>query len=330
MSSTTSEMTALLFEQPGPSDVLRVVSVPRPDPAPGEVRVRVEVSGVNPSDWKARAKGIYPVPPGGQIPHQDGAGTIDAVGEGVAESRIGERVWVHHAAWQRRWGTAAQWTVVPAEHAVALPADVPAEVGAGLGVPAITAHRLLGELAGLAGGSVLVRGFGAVGYAALQLARWAGADVVVTTGDEAKRSAALDAGASAAVDPTSPDAAELLRAAAPGGVQTIVEVSLGAHLAADAALLAQGGRIAVYAAEGPALTEFPTMPLMARNARLDFVMVYLLPADALAAAARDITAALGAGFLRGRPTVHFALADAAKAHDAGQAGEQSKIVIDVP
>ncbi|WP_103382117.1 NADPH:quinone reductase [Pseudonocardia dioxanivorans] len=330
MSTTDNEMSALLFTEPGPSDVLHVVRIPRPEPAAGQVRVRVTVSGVNPSDWKSRAKGVHKIAEGGQIPHHDGVGTIDAVGEGVSEERIGERVWLHHAAWQRKWGTSAQWSVVPAENAVPLPEGVPDDVGAGLGVPAITAHRLLGDIAALKGASVLVRGFGAVGFAATHLARWAGANVVVTTADPEKQKAAQKAGASVVIDRTAPDALEQLKAALPDGAQTIVEVSLGAHLAEDVAVLTQGGRIGVYGMEGPKLTELPGMPLINKNARIEFVMMYLLPPDAIAAASRDITSALEQGYLRGRPTLHFSLEDGGKAHDAGSAGEQAKILIDIP
>src|SRR5205085_9642898 len=123
-------------------DVLGVVEVPVPEPGPGEVRVRVRVSGVNPTDWKARASGPslqWPM----QIPGQDGAGDIDAVGAGVDSGRLGERVWVFHAAHGRPNGTAATYTVVPSEQGVALPETVTYEQGAGLGIPYITAHRCL-------------------------------------------------------------------------------------------------------------------------------------------------------------------------------------------
>jgi NADPH:quinone reductase-like Zn-dependent oxidoreductase len=136
--------------------VLRVEDVPAPEPGPGEVRVRVAVSGVNPTDWKARAKG--PLPGGFQIPNQDGAGVVDAVGEGVHPGRAGERVWVYFAAWQRPWGTAAQYTVLPAEQAVPLPGDAGDDLGASLGIPALTAHRCLLADGAVEGRTVLVAG----------------------------------------------------------------------------------------------------------------------------------------------------------------------------
>lgn len=331
-STEQAEMQAAQYDRLGPPDVLQVVRRPRPEPGPGEVRVRVEMSGVNPSDWKSRAMGRYQAPSQDepQVPHSDGVGRIDSVGEGVSPTRIGERVWLYFAAWQRRWGTATQWTVVPAHRAVSLPDEVPAVDGASLGIPSITAHRALGNLNALNGRQVLVRGFGAVGFAAVHLARWAGAEVVVTSGHADKRAAALAAGAAAALDPSEASSSELLRAALPNGATCIVEVAVGLNLAEDAALLASGGRIGVYATEGPPLTEFPFRALTDAMATMEFVMAYRLPAEVLARATQDITTAVGEGYLRGRATAHFDLADIAQAHKAGEAGEQARIIIDIP
>jgi NADPH2:quinone reductase len=182
----------------------------------------------------------------------------------------------------------------------------------------------------LNGRQVLVRGFGAVGFAAVHLARWAGAEVVVTSGHADKRAAALAAGAAAALDPSEASSSELLRAALPNGATCIVEVAVGLNLAEDAALLASGGRIGVYATEGPPLTEFPFRALTDAMATMEFVMAYRLPAEVLARATQDITTAVGEGYLRGRATAHFDLADIAQAHKAGEAGEQARIIIDIP
>ena len=136
-------MRAAVYERTGKAgDVLRVTDVERPEPGPGEVRVRVMVSGVNPTDYKSRSGATGRPFDGFQVPHHDGAGVVDAVGEGVDGSRIGQEVWVWMAA-TRRWGTAAQWTVVPSERAVALPPGTSMDLGASLGVPAMTAHRCL-------------------------------------------------------------------------------------------------------------------------------------------------------------------------------------------
>src|SRR6476661_7049174 len=186
-------MRAITYRRPGAPDVLELVDLPEPQPGPGEVRVRMAFSGVNPTDWKSRSR----TPPAGefQIPGQDGAGTVDAVGEGVSPTLVGRRVWIWEGAWQRPYGTAAEYTVVPARHVVPLD-DRSFELGAALGIPFLTAHRCLtlGETVpdrlapgGLTGLTVLVQGgAGAVGNAAIQLARWAGATVLATVSSPAK------------------------------------------------------------------------------------------------------------------------------------------------
>ena len=174
---------AAVYERTGPAaEVLRVTDVPQPEPGPGEVRVRVQASGINPTDVKTRA-GLTPRPIDGfQIPHHDGAGVIDAVGPGVPAERVGQPVWLWLAAFGRRWGTAAEWTVLPARHAVPLPAGVSPELAASLGVPAITAHRCLFADGPVAGAAVLVAGgAGAVGHFAVQLANWGHAAQVLAT-----------------------------------------------------------------------------------------------------------------------------------------------------
>jgi NADPH2:quinone reductase len=180
-------MRAAIYDHYGPAaEVLRVLDVPRPTPQAGEVAVRVAVSGVNPTDWKSRVR-----QPGRavgfdfQVPNQDGAGVIEGVGPGVDPDRVGERVWLYHAAWQRPWGTATEVTVVPAEQAVRLPDGVDFSVGATLGIPHMTAHRCVFADGPVDGATVLVAGgAGAVGHAAIQLARRGGATVIATVSAE--------------------------------------------------------------------------------------------------------------------------------------------------
>uniref|UniRef100_UPI00397F4F28 alcohol dehydrogenase catalytic domain-containing protein n=1 Tax=Streptomyces sp. 029-5 TaxID=2789261 RepID=UPI00397F4F28 len=204
----------------GGPEVFQLVERPVPEPGPGEVRVRVHISGVNPTDWRSRRRAL-PRGMDEQVPHQDGAGVIDAVGSQVDPARIGQRVWIWEAAWERPWGTAQQYTLVPDRHAVALPEHAPFELGAALGVPALTAHRALTVHDGgpgciapgsLRGATVLVAGgAGAVGNAAVQLARWAGARVVTTVSGPAKAALARAAGAHRTVDYRTQDAvAEIL------------------------------------------------------------------------------------------------------------------------
>ena len=243
-------MKAALCESYGPAaEVLRVGDIDAPEPGPGEVRVRMQLSGINPTDWKSRA-GLTPRPIDGfQIPHHDGAGVIDAVGDGVDPGRIGQRVWTWLAAAGRRWGTAAQWSILPSRQAVPLPPSASAELGACLGVPAITAHRCLFADGPVAGKNVLVAGgAGAVGHFAIELAKFFGARVVTTVSGPEKAKLARQAGADEIVNYRDADAAEQLRAFAPT-MDRIVELALGANLELDLAVSGPGTHIVDYAAE---------------------------------------------------------------------------------
>ena len=229
-------MRSIVYTKPGDSSVLDLVERDVPQPGPGEVRVRVVVSGVNPTDWKARAGGTYgddlPFPE--MTPNQDGAGVVDAVGDGVEGLAEGDRVWLFMSAASRPTGTAQEFTVVPAERAVPLPEGTGLDVGAALGVPAMTAHRALtthedgpDRLApgSLSGKTVLAAGgAGAVGHAAIQLARWAGATVISTISSDEKAALATAAGADHTVNYRDDDAAEQIRRIAPDGVDIVVEV----------------------------------------------------------------------------------------------------------
>lgn len=329
-------MKAAVYDRTGPArEVLRVVEVPDPEPAPGEVRVRLEVSGVNPTDWKRRADAqrssgerSLPRP---QIPGQDGAGVVDAIGAGVDEAVLGRRVWVYHAAYERPGGTSAQYVCVPARQAVALPVGVPMAQGAGLGIPYMTAHRCLFAGGSLAGRTVLVTGgAGAVGGAAVQLARWAGARVVATVSSVEKARLAMAAGAHETLDYRAPDFAERLGAAAPEGVDRVVDVAVAANLPAYAACLAPGAGIAAYATTSAPDGPLPVSTLMRRNVDVGFVLVYTVPQPALDRAAADITAALRAGALSPPPEHHFPLEDVAGAHEAVERGAIGKVLIDLP
>jgi NADPH2:quinone reductase len=320
-------MRAALYEASGAAAaVLRVADVERPEPGPGEVRVRVELSGVNPTDWKSRS-GLTARPIDGfQIPHHDGAGVIDAVGAGVDPGRAGQRVWTWLAAAGRRWGTAAQWSVVPARQAVPLPDGVSAELGASLGVPAMTAHRCLFADGPVAGQTVLVAGgAGAVGHYAIELARHAGARVVTTVSSAEKADLAAKAGADLVVNYREPGAAGMIRDF--GVIDRVVEVALGANLALDLAVLRRGGYIATYAAEPGPDPALPVRACMTANVVLRFMLLYGVPAEAMDRAAADITTALQAGALTELPAQRFGLDDVVAAQDAVQAGAVGKVFV---
>jgi len=319
-------MRAALYRGVGnAAEVFRVQEVDRPEPGPGEVLVRVHASGVNPTDYKARS-GAVPRPIDDfQIPHHDGAGVIEAVGAGVDPGRVGERVWLWLAAAGRRWGTAAEWTVVPARQAVPLPDGASFELGATLGVPAMTAHYCLLADGPVNGQTVLVAGgAGAVGHFAIELAKRAGARVVTTVSSPDKAALAEKAGADLVVNYRSPDAADQVRAFGP--VDRVVEVALGANLALDLAVIRPHATIVTYAAEA-ANPELPVRACMTANVTLKFVLLYGVPVAALDQAAADISAALAAGELTSLPVHKFPLDGIAAAHEAAEGGAVGKVIV---
>ena len=320
-------MRAASYDRHGPAaEVLEVRDVEPPAPGPGEVLVKVALSGINPTDWKSRS-GATPRPIDGyQIPHHDGAGVIEAVGEGVSPARVGQRVWLWLAAAGRRWGTAAEWTVVPEDQAVPLPDGVSPELGASLGVPAMTAHWCLFADGPVAGKTVLVAGgAGAVGHFAIELAVWSGARVIATASGPEKAELASKAGAAHVVNYRDADAADQIRAAA-GRPDRVVEVALGANLALDLAVTKSGSTIVSYAA-GPSDPVLPVRACMTANVVLRFILLYGVPRPALRRAAEDINAALTAGALTELPAHRFGLSDVVAAHEAAEAGPLGKVLV---
>jgi len=290
-------MKAAWYEKQGAArDVLVVGEMDDPQPRTDEVRIRVAFSGVNPGDVKKRddAFGVG-MPYSRVIPHSDGSGTVDAVGEGVSREWIGRRVWCYGAQSYRPFGTAAQYTVVPLRLVVPLPKNVPLEQGACLGIPGITGHRAVHVGGSVEGYTVLVQGgAGAVGACAVQLAHQAGAQVIATCRSEGDKEIASRAGANEVLL-TGEDLLQRIRALAPDGVHHIVEVAFGANIKNDTALLAQGGSIATYATNAP-IPEIPVWQLVFVNARLFFIGSDDVPDEAKIEATRDINKALEAGW----------------------------------
>jgi NADPH:quinone reductase len=324
-------MRAAAYTTSGPErGVIRIVDLPIPEPGPGEVRVRVKVSGVNPTDWKMRtAVTVGPPPFELIIPNQDGAGEIDAVGEGVAPQRVGEKVWLYNAQWRRAHGTAAQWIALAAGQAIPLPGGAGFDLGAGLGIPAITAHRCLFADGAIDGATVLVQGgAGAVGHAAIELARWGGARVIATVSSQDKAALATRSGADLVVNYRTDNVVSRIREFAPHGVDRIIEVALAQNLEVDAAILSPAGTIASYARSEGVVS--PPRSLMELNATIAFVLVYTIPEAAKLHAVTDVSAALAAGALTSLPVVRYALDDAAAAHDAVRESAVGKVLIDIP
>ena len=338
-------MRAAVYTRTGDPDVLTVIDKPLAEPGPGEVRVRLHYSGVNPTDWKAR-RGTEPGrpidPP--QVPNHDGSGVVDAVGEGVDAALAGQRVWTWEAAYQRPEGTAQQYAIIPARQVVPLPEWAGFELGASLGVPFITAHRCLtvtedgpDELGpgSLSGRTVLVAGgAGAVGNAAIQLAKWADATVISTVSSPAKAQLAAAAGADHVINYREQDVVAEVRKIAAGGVNAIVEVSPAANAAIDAAILAPSGSVAIYANDGGDSIELPVRASMTLNARWQFVLLYNVPHPAKIRAINSVSAAVLAGAVRvgdevGLPLHRYSLNEVAQAHQAVEDSVVGKVLIDL-
>ena len=336
-------MKAIVYSATGSSSVLSPVEREVGTPGPGEVRVRVVASGVNPTDWKARANptGIaFPE----VVPNQDGAGVVDALGEGVTGLAVGDRVWVYLAAHQRPTGTAQEFTVLPIERVAPLPDGIGFDVAASLGVPAMTAHRALtvhehgpSRLApdALSGRVVLVQGgAGAVGHAAIQLAVWAGATVITTVSSDEKETLARAAGAHHVLRYPDNSLADRIREIAPDGVHHVVEVAPGQNAALDVEVAANHASIAYYANNNGEEFTVPIVVSFAKNLRWQGLLLYTVGPEALGVAAEDITLALHDGVLpvgeaAGLPLTWFELDETAAAHDAVENGATGKVLIRV-
>jgi NADPH2:quinone reductase len=317
-------MRAAFYEQVGPArDVLRLAELPDPEPASGEVRVRIQWSGVNPSDVKTRG-GVrsrtlaFPR----IVPHSDGMGVIDRVGAGVAARRVGERVWLWNAAWGRPFGTAAEYCCLPERMAVPLPDAVDGAAGACLGIPALTAlHAVLMD-GGVAGKAVLVAGgAGAVGHYALQLAsRFGAARVITTVSSAAKAALAREAGADDVIDYKTEDGAGRVRELTGGaGVDRVIEMDLAANGALNLEVLRTGGECVAYGS-GPTPLALPFLPLIAKNLQLKFFMVYHLSDADRARAQATLQRLLSRGELMHNIAERLPLARIAYAHEIVEQG----------
>ncbi|OUE27904.1 NADPH:quinone reductase [Clavibacter michiganensis] len=339
-------MRAITYTRTGSPDVLQPVDRDEAAPGPGEVRVRVVVSGVNPTDWKSRDGGSpgqeLPFPE--VVPNQDGSGIVDAVGPDVTDLAVGDRVWIMLAAHGRPTGTAQEKTVLPVDRVAPLPDGLSFDLGASLGVPAVTAHRALtvsedgpSRLAPgvLAGKHVLVAGgAGAVGHAAIQLARWAGATVITTVSSPEKGALATAAGAHHVVDYKHGDAVAEILGLAPDGVDLIVEVAPAQNAELNQAVAKNRASVAVYANNGGDTVTLHVVDSFVKNLRYQFLLLYTVGQEALDAARADIHLALIDGALpvgedAGLPLTRFPLERTADAHQAVEDGVTGKVLIDV-
>jgi NADPH2:quinone reductase len=323
---------AVWYERQGPAaEVLQVGELPDPQPGPGEVRVRLTHSGVNPGDTKKRRGWLgsamaFPR----VIPHSDGAGAVESVGEGVDPNRVRQRVWVFGAQSYRPFGTAAQLMVVPSGQAVDLPQGVGDELGACLGIPGITAHRAVFADGPVTGLTVLVHGvLGGVGALAAQLARWGGATVIGTVrrSDDLRQAAASAIAHAVALD--QPDAASAIRAHAPDGVDRIIEVGFSDNVDLDAAVARNQTVIAAYASSRDR-PDFPFWPMLFDNITIRLLGSDDFPIEAKQRAAADLTTAASDGALSIAIGPALPLEHAAEAHDRVDAGVRARVLLAIP
>ena len=313
------------------SDVLKVGDVATPSPGPGEVRVKLKTSGVNPSDVKSRLgltrKMAFPR----VIPHSDGAGEIDAVGDGVATSRIGERVWLWNGQWKRAFGTAAEYIVVPVRQAVPLPANAGYDVGAGLGIPAITAQSAV-SVSGIGNGSTVFipAGAGSVGFYAIQFARAAGATVITTVSSPEKRAIAQKAGAHHVIDYKREDVASRVEEITGGkGVDAVLEMDLGINSKLWPAILHARSNVVVYGVSGAEQT-VPAQFCLTGNINIRFILVYEMTAGEFDSAIASISKMLAAGTLVHNIAATMPLDQIVAAHETVEKGAAiGKVVVTI-
>jgi NADPH2:quinone reductase len=316
-------MRAVYYEQNGPaSEVLKLGEVETPEPGPGEVRIKLATSGVNPSDVKARSGTTRKIAYPRVIPHSDGAGVIDKVGPGVSSARVGERVWTWNAQWLRAFGTCAQYVCLPSEQTVKLPDKTSFEVGACLGIPAMTAFHAVATAGARPGMTLLIAaGAGAVGHHAVQFAKAAGASIIATVSSAEKAAAARAAGADQTIDYRREKVSErVMQITSKKGVDAIVEVDIAANAKLIPFVLRPHGTVVIYGTGAPEC-EIPSMFLLRNAIALEYIYVYELTAAERSAALAAITRALDAGTLATNIGATFPLAETTGAHEAVESGK---------
>ena len=328
-------MRAVTYDRFGPAgDVLTLDTIDTPSPGAGEVLVRLAWSGVNPSDAKARVgtrPGVTKPPFARIVPHSDGAGVIEAVGDGVDGARVGQRVWIWNGQCQRAFGTAAEYIALPAEQAVPLPEGVDLATGATLGIPGLTACQTVLGGGDIAGRTLLISGgAGAVGHTAVQLAKWAGATVIATCSPGAEPRVRA-AGADHVLDYSDPDlSARITEITGGRGVDRAVEVEFGENAALLGEVMAPLGTIATYGSGKDMAPTLPFGPFLFKALKIDISLIYILPAPERQRAIATLHSALQSGALRPEIGARLPLKDCAAAHNAVMTpGRAGAVLLDV-
>ena len=323
-------MRAAVYTRRGPAaEVLQIIDKQQPQPNPGEVRVKLVFSGVNPSDVKSRAgvaarAGGFPE----VTPHSDGAGVIDAVGDGVDSARIGERVWLFNGQWERPYGTAAEFITLPARQAVPLPNSVSFEVGASIGIPLMTALHAVQACGSLLGKTVLVPGaVGSVGYYATQLACMAGARVIAIVSSEEKAAQARQIGAAETINYKTEQLVERVLALTDGqGADAIIDLDAATHAPLYGQLLRFQGKAVVYGSNQPQFS-MPFGPMILGFVNIYCFIVYKLPSQELQQVIDAVQSMLMHPTLKHPPTAIYPLNEIAAAHQLVERGANAKVLI---
>jgi NADPH:quinone reductase len=325
-------MRAAYYEKNGPvRDVLHLGDVDTPQPGPGEVRVRLRTSGVNPSDVKSRLGTARKIAFPRVIPQSDGAGEIDAVGAGVPQSRVGESVWIWNGQWKRPFGTAAEYIVLPSAQAVTLPKSVSYEAGACLGIPAMTASHAV-TLAGAAPGQTILisGGAGAVAHYAIQFAKHRGATVITTVSSSDKSRIASEAGADHTIDYKQENVGDRVKAlTGDRGVDTLIELDLTANAKLIPGVLKPHGTVVIYGTMPEAT--IPAAFCLVNSVTLKFFLVYELTPAQREAAIAEIQQMIGENRLIHNVAETFPLSEIFAAHEAVESGRiPGNVVVNVP
>lgn len=323
-------MRAAIYKHKGSAtDVLSIATLPKPELGAGEARVKLAFSGVNPSDVKSRA-GLSGSTMDFEyvVPHSDGAGAVDALGDGVTSLEIGQPVWVFNGQWARAHGTCAEYITLPAAQVIALPDAVPPEVGASIGIPLMTAYHAITQCGSLLGRVVLVFGAaGSVGFYATQLAKLGCATTIAVVSGEEKAAVAKAAGADAVVNYRLENvAARVGEFTAGRGVDFIIEVDAAVNSRLYGDILARGGKVIVYGS-GAADISIPFRSMITKFATLYFFVVYRLAADELKQITTGIGGLLERSLLRHPSVAIYELGDIVAAHERVERGANAKVLV---
>lgn len=305
-------------------EVLKLGNFELDSPKTNEVQIEIIASAVNPSDVKTRQGNRTPLSFPYLIPHSDGAGIVKACGSAVSQFKYGDRVWVYNAAWGRHHGTASTLINLPEELVVPLPDNTSFEIGACLGIPALTAAAALLALDCHHGDTIMITGgSGAVGMCAIQLAKMMGFKVLSTVRSEEKVQIATQMGADRVINTVTENVLEKIKQYTHEQLLNgIVEVDFGGNLEWTIPALKLNGTIAAYASMGQKTPTLDFYPMMFKQITLKLIFAYVLSQSMRAHAIELVKQALETKRITPLIAKTYALDDIVQAHLAVEAGNK--------